>query len=93
MRTRGLESCAESCAPSMRKVSSASFLRHDLLDDAGGVAADHHIVRHILRDHGSGGNDGIPADGDAVVYLALEQFFQQALVIGVCGLPGRDFQA
>ena len=61
MRTRG----PESCAPSMREVSSASFLRHDLLDDAGGVAADHHIVWHILRDHGSGGNDGIPADGDA----------------------------
>lgn len=34
-----------------------------MFDDSGGIAADDHIVRHILRHNSSGGNDGIPADG------------------------------
>lgn len=37
----------------------------DPLDDLGGIAADHHVIRHVLCDHGTGGDDDVVPDGDA----------------------------
>ena len=36
----------------------------NLFDKLRRDAADHHIVRHVLRHYGTGGDDGILADGD-----------------------------
>ena len=36
-----------------------------LFDDSGRITADDHIVRYILCDDSTSGNDGIPTDGYA----------------------------
>ena len=40
--------------------SNLRWVSADFLDDSGRVAANHHIVRDILRDNSPGSNDGIP---------------------------------